>query len=210
VFNIEKNGNDENKNEYLLLNSFKVKIKYNYNHILVICIEYHALIMKQLAIYACIVSVLLLASCHKKHDEPYYYTHPYPAVLPDTGHFVVPYANQNVNGYTTYYYPNTNIISSQGNYQNGSPSGYWKQYYPNGNMMKEGNYSNGQLSGNWIFYYSTGVKEEEGNYQNNTKNGNWTTYYPNGIMSSQGNYVNDVKQGQWNYYNTDGTPNPTH
>lgn len=33
-FNIEKNANDEKKIQYLLLNSFKVKIKYNYNHII--------------------------------------------------------------------------------------------------------------------------------------------------------------------------------
>lgn len=154
-----------------------------------------------------IISLILTTSCKKSsHDHNPY---PYRSVIPDTNRFAIPYAYYAVNGYTTYYYPNSNIISSQGNYQNGSPSGYWKQYYANGNRMKEGNYANGQLSGNWIFYYSSGIKKEEGNYQNNIKSGTWTSYYENGIKSSQGNYSNGNKDGQWNYYNSDGTLNNT-
>lgn len=149
------------------------------------------------------VSLTLGVSCTKSSYDhnPYPYSH----VLPDTGHFAVPYTYYGVNGYTTYYYPGTNTISSEGNYQNGSPSGYWKQYYANGNLMKEGNYSNGQLSGNWIFYYHSGTKKEEGNYQYNIQNGHWTYYYENGSISSQGNYSNGNKEGEWKYYNTDGT-----
>lgn len=147
----------------------------------------------------------LTVSCTKSsHDHNPY---PYSGIIPDTNRFAIPYTYYGVNGYTTYYYPNSRTISSQGNYQNGSPSGYWKQYYSNGNLMKEGNYSNGQLSGNWIFYYPSGIKKEEGNYQNNIKSGNWTYYYENGKISSQGNYSNGNKQGQWSYYNTDGTLN---
>jgi antitoxin component YwqK of YwqJK toxin-antitoxin module len=153
------------------------------------------------------ISVVLMAACTKSNHD--YDPHPYVSSIPDTNRFAIPYTYNSVNGYRTYYYPNSNTISSQGNYQNGSPSGYWKQYYANGNLMKEGNYSNGQLSGNWIFYYSSGIKKEEGNYQNNIKSGNWTYYYENGKISSQGNYSNGNKEGQWAYYNTDGTHSST-
>ena len=151
------------------------------------------------------ISVALISSCRKSSHENN--PRPYAGVIPDTNRFAIPYSYNWVNGYQTYYYPNSNTISSQGNYQNGAPSGYWKQYYTNGNLMKEGNYSNGQLSGNWTFYYSSGIKKEEGNYQNNIKSGTWTYYYENGIKSSQGNYVNGNKEGQWSYYNIDGTLN---
>jgi len=157
--------------------------------------------MKQLAVFFCITVIILISSCAKKNQM----NEPQPGFLPDTNRFNIPTTYSFVNGYTTFYYPNSTIISSQGNYQNGNPSGYWKLYYSNGNLMREGNYSNGQLSGYWKFYYSTGVEEEEGNYQNNIKSGNWIYYYPSGIISSEGNYSNGVKQGQWTYYNTNGT-----
>ena len=153
-----------------------------------------------------VISVALAACSKSSHDS---HPYPYSGVIPDTNRFTIPYTYYGVNGYTTYYYPNSRIISSQGNYQNGSPSGYWKQYYANGKLMKEGNYSNGQLSGNWIFYYPSGIKKEEGNYQNNIKSGNWTYYYESGILSSEGNYANGNKEGQWSYYNTDGSLNNT-
>ncbi|WP_299255097.1 hypothetical protein [uncultured Cytophaga sp.] len=144
-----------------------------------------------------------LASCNRSsHNEP---PRPNYSYVPDTGRYVVPYAYYNINGYTRFYYPNSYVMSSEGNYQNGSPSGYWKQYYANGLMMKEGNYSNGQLSGYWKFYYPSGQIKEEGNYQNNKESGTWKYYYSNGQISSEGDYSNGVKSSGWMYYNSDGT-----
>lgn len=150
-----------------------------------------------------------LASCKKPGHQYDPYPYRYTGVLPDTNRFAIPYTYYTVNGYTTFYYPNSTVISSQGNYQNGSPSGYWKQYYPDGRLMKEGNYSNGQLSGNWVFYYPSGIKKEAGNYQNTVKSGTWTYYYEDGSISSQGNYSNGVKEGQWTNYNPDGSLSST-
>ena len=112
------------------------------------------------------------------YGSPYY---PYPNNYPDTNRFALPYTAWNVNGYVKYYYLNTGIILSEGNYEAGRPSGYWKIFYPNGRMMREGNYSNGILSGYWKFYYDNGFMKEEGNYSNNIKSGTWKYYYPNGI-----------------------------
>jgi antitoxin component YwqK of YwqJK toxin-antitoxin module len=138
-------------------------------------------------------------SSHNDAPQPNY------SYVPDTAKFAIPYAYYNINGYTQFYYPNSYVLSCEGNYQNGTPSGYWKQYYANGRMMKEGNYSNGQLSGYWKFYYASGQINEEGNYQNNIKSGTWKYYYPNGQISSQGDYSNGTKSSGWTYYNSDGT-----
>ncbi len=159
--------------------------------------------MKYLSIAMLAAAVLFLIACRKHNDAPYPYN--YYSIVPDTNRFVVPNTHTNTNGYKVSYYPNSNIKSAEGNYENGHASGYWKMYYSNGRLMREGNYSNGQLSGYWKFYYANGYKKEEGNYQNNIKSGNWIYYYSTGIVSAQGNYSNGVKEGEWSYYNTDGT-----
>lgn len=159
----------------------------------------------QLYLVLIALTALLLVSCHtsSRNEQPRpYYNYSY---VPDTSRFGVPYAYYNANGYTRFYYPNSSIISVEGNYQNGTPTGYWKQYYASGKMMKEGNYSNGQLSGYWKFYYESGQLKEEGNYDNNIKSGTWKYFFENGQISSEGNYSNGNKSSEWKYFNPDGT-----
>ena len=162
--------------------------------------------MKPFRLILFIVLVTILSSCNKKSKGDPRPRHYYTSV-PDTNRFVPPTTNSNVNGYVYSYYPNSNVVSNEGNYQRGVPSGYWKSYYADGKLYREGNYENGRLSGYWKFYYPNGLKQEEGNYQNNVKSGNWIYYYPNGTISSEGNYTNGSKQGEWSYYNEEGSLN---
>ena len=151
-----------------------------------------------------------LFSCHHKdeiigYDPAFAHVYPTPDGYPDTNRFNLPYTSTYANGYTKYYYPHSNTLVSEGNYENGAPSGYWKVYYDNGKLLREGNYSNGYLTGYWKFYYVSGCLKEEGNYENNVRSGTWKFYYPNCIEASEGNYQNGDKSGEWKEYNENGT-----
>ena len=58
-------------------------------------------------------------------------------------------------GYKTYYYPNTNRVSSEGMMRNGKPDGIWKAYWVTGVLKSEGRWVNAQLDSTWVFYTET-------------------------------------------------------
>lgn len=161
------------------------------------------------------IFLITFFSCEQQNSEPYYLRKSTPygtsfspqevvEAVTDTDRFVLPYAPEFYNGYTNIYFPESNRLAGEGNYENGSPSGYWKFYYVDGKKRKEGNFDNGYLSGYWKFYYDNGLKKEEGNYENNVRTGYWHFYHENGKKSSEGNYSNGNKQGEWKYFNEDG------
>lgn len=162
--------------------------------------------MKPFSIILILLVTAVLSSCHKSsggdpHPRNYYTS------IPDTNRYAAPITSSATNGYIYSYYPYSNTVSSEGNYEHGVPSGYWKTYYPSGRLLREGNYAHGKLSGYWKFYYQNGLIQEEGNYQNNVKSGNWIYYHNNGQVASEGNYANGAQQGEWRYYNMDGSLN---
>ena len=112
--------------------------------------------------------------------------------------------DSNLQGYYTFYFENSNVLESEGNFDNGIPSGFWKFYYPDGRLRLEGNFSNQQRNGFWKSYYANGFVEWEGNFNNCIREGYWKFYYTNGRVAEEGNFNNAIRNGYWKYYFQDG------
>lgn len=106
------------------------------------------------------------------------------------------------NGFVTFYYPETKIISSQGYMKDGQPDGYWKNFYQNGIIKSEGNRKNFLLDSTWKFYDDSARLLVSINYKNGKKNGIKTTYRQGEVIEE--NFFNDVKEGFSHYYHANG------
>ena len=120
--------------------------------------------------------------------------------------------NMNPNGYNTFYYPNSNRVSSEGNMRDGKPDGYWKTYYPTGVPQSEGNRIGSLLDSIWVFYTNTGDTAEIINYRLGKKSGYYYKFetiternrVSKHYLKSKELFLDDKREGQSFYYYPSG------
>lgn len=103
--------------------------------------------------------------------------------------------------YTKFYYPGTQVLSSEGMMVNGKPDGYWKTYYQDGKIKTEGNRKDFKLDGEWIFYRADSTKEKSITYRDDLKDGLERIYNKKGIQVEEYTNKNNIKEGpaRWFY-----------
>lgn len=81
----------------------------------------------------------------------------------------------------TYYYPNSDIVSFEGEMQDGIRSGHGKEYYKTGAIMYEGFFKNDEWHGNEVkIYHYDGELEYEGQIYRGMREGYGRAYYDDG------------------------------
>jgi antitoxin component YwqK of YwqJK toxin-antitoxin module len=100
-------------------------------------------------------------------------------------------AQEDPNGYKTFYYPNGNK-SAEGLFVNGKPEGIWKNYFETGVLKSVGKRTNSELDSIWVFYYESGLLKEEITYAHSKRNGLNHTYNEEGFKTATYEYLNDT------------------
>jgi len=63
-------------------------------------------------------------------------------------------------GFWIFYWYNTKLKLSQGNYQNGKKEGLWTYWHTNGRKALEGNFQNGKKEGIWTRWHRENGQEK--------------------------------------------------
>jgi antitoxin component YwqK of YwqJK toxin-antitoxin module len=98
------------------------------------------------------------------------------------------YANDTLNGFRKYYYPNGTLESVE-HFRRGNYHGKYQKYYPDGKLQIDQEFVEGALQGLSLSYYPNGTLKEKVTLKDNDENGPFFEYYENGNLKTEGNYL---------------------
>jgi len=103
------------------------------------------------------------------------------------------------------YYPDSEILESEGSVLNNQKQGAWKFYYPDGGLKSQGSYQDDLAEGEFEYFSEEGKITTKGGFKKGKWDGLWSWYDKNEFEYHKGHYLNAFRSGQWLWYYANGS-----